>query len=286
MSLLAPGLSARIKGFPNRKPGKLLPFYPGLVAPEWGWFWDSAIAVFPAWENAGLPADLVSGGFATLASGGFGWSGSRLGTVLDFQAGNAADLNASNSQNLDGLGDLSLVSYFLQTASDPTTDRGIFGNQSGSLDSAHLYSAEVSNTWYFRFREGGSTDFIAIDKVDTTKPTLLIGTRSGTNGDVYSYVGGALEATANAVVNSGVLDNTTDLQIGHSPVRYYSHFSFFNSAHNRVLSASERLQLARDPFGPFHTRSLPLFLPSAVDTFDTALLSSSSPRWDRRMRIY
>jgi len=29
-----------------------------------------------------------------------------------------------------------------------------------------------------------------------------------------------------------------------------------------------------------------LFLPSVTDTFDTALLGSSSPRWDRKMRIY
>ena len=303
MSLLTPGLSARIKGFPNRKPPALLPFPPGLIAPEWGWFWKKAVFVVPLWEGGGRPRDIAINPRAQqlvgTLSGNAMWEG-RSG--IGFAAG-ADDRVDFGTVNMIGPGaNNKLTVEVLTSVNGTSVDQALFSN-------GPVTNLAGDSNWFLWWDKAAAissrTDTVSFGVVDASDD--LLSRVEGSNnlltaGEVTHIVAQFQQTpeTLKLYIN-GVLDQEdTDLN-GVNPDNIEIEPLQLGAAGSAkeldgsiglavvywdFLTPREILKRARDPFGPFHTRSLPLFIPSAIDTFDTALLGSSSPRWDRKVRVY
>ena len=312
MSLLAPGLSARIKGFPNRKPLQLLPFYPALVAPEWEGFWRDAFHVLPFWSG-GKFFDVIQNKTWTATpaatSGSLELIAKSRGLALDW-----TDSSLTNDEHLTidkrHLGLLmakSTWTFFYETTT--TSQRafaGIFNtglttglqilinsNSIGDLDAGklHVFLRDEDSSL---LRSGFTSDNANLNTGNPTLLTVVIDKAKGSSDGIICYLNGIKVPLTYGTSGTGVnfVDFEFDLAIGTRNNRstfdlpWFGRF-YYATVHTAIFSEAEAKHLASDPFGPFRTRSLPLFLPSVVtDTFDTALLGSSSPRWDRKMRVY
>jgi len=301
VSLFGPGISPRLKGFSDRKPSALLPFHPALVAPEWGWFWDSAVWVVPFWEIGGQPRDLKRNTFPILTShkvvGGRQptlWSSGSLG------AAGEADEITDHWLFLDGAEASAAIDYPLSNTTMAVivektdgTDRnsGTFGANAAAMVgtercSINLPWGDGNYYWDFGGFSSGTTRLI-ISSPSTTGIRRVV-MRAGARGMAVWQDGVELgsHATANPGRTGLNADQTPALNHGADTddgdlAKYY-----FWGCFNSEWTDAQILQWSRDPFGPFRTQSLPLFLPSVADSFDVAQMLSPTPRWDNRMRFY
>lgn len=116
----------------------------------------------------------------------------------------------------------------------------------------------------------------------------------GTDDVLRAYENGIEQGSDNTASGVSRDDTTEPFHIGFKPLGTAT--QSFNGAilqiglYDRARSASE-IWASYAPSTRWDLyyelgRVSYLFLPSAVDTFDTALLGSSSPRWDRKVRVY
>lgn len=297
MSLLAPGLSARIKGFPNRKPPVLLPFYPSLVAPEWGSFWKNSLGAGPLWENAGLPIDLVSGQLASSVGTTSEWTTTGIGPALNHPNSTQSwvELSLPRLEELTFPFTLIWAGRIVDDGSDgfifQTQDHADKGTVYAGA-SIQIKTSGANHEIILQIGDGGGSGsgnrltFNWVDQLDFDVNIVISVTAKSTT-DIDGYKNGILmpdpttSGTGSGLGTSAIYNGRLG---GLQALTYKTHMW---AVINGEITARKHFKIARDPFGPFRTHSLPLFLPSvAAAPFDTALLGSSSPRWDRRMRIY
>lgn len=312
MSLLAPGLSARIKGFPNRKPPALLPFSPGHVAPEWKWFWDGVQAVWPVFTIFGGEAGNDAVNSQSIFPNQLGpfhvpenSTGSKLlpthiGPALRVGDGTGSQAWPHHWQADTGLpfitpGSEGTVVFHHRSTMTPTNldtyvKLGLIGDGANANIGWLFIARDTPGDMSFEVFQGASRFFARGNANIIDEDFLDIGTwqiggrlKLHQNGvetaDAAAPTSGSLNFDASWGVDLGNLNNVNS--------RAAQFNLYYLAILNIKMSPGQISQLNADPFGPLRTRSLPLFLPAvAADTFDTALLGSSSPRWDSRMRFY
>lgn len=305
MSLLVSGLSARIKGFPNRKPPILLPFSPSLAAPEWKWFWDSCIwAVIPGGSRNN---ELISGAAGTLVDPGLSnWNGVTEGGMglesLDSFDGGAywpqnSIVNTKLTRNFTMISysELNLSQTWRVLINIPW-DSTTFGDPWGHL-MFQRGSSGVNGQGVLRYTDSGANGYlIASDNgympSGQNPLTLYSVTRNEATGVFYlDGVQYGSSKTFGTNVDIGFnQDNPVNVFQAHEVDQVWSQtdgINLYSAILNIGATAAQMQQLGRDPFGPFRTESRPLFLPSdAPDNIEIAPMLSPTARFDRRVRIY
>lgn len=234
---------------------------PGLVAPEWGWFWSAADFVLPLWERGGFSFPL--GKKSTLLSP------SLLGSPV--WENNQLNFNGTDQgQIIDGdirdyaVDPFTIIMRFRTTETDNGVVFGGAGNSAGGSQHLAIFqnqepsSANSGLKFILREEDGssvvrGSTttahrdgkDHIAIVTWDTSpSPSLLQfwldETRLNTPAD-----DGIMNAPS--VFNRralGFLRRSTNVLFANCGISLWAEL-------DQAISTTQRLQITRDPFGPF-----------------------------------
>ncbi len=290
MSLFSVGQSPRLKGFPNRKPLQLLPFYPSLVAPEWEWFYKGDEGTWPVWDGGGDTVRDLSGHnrHASITNGT--WVATPSGLGLDLATGYINVGSASQFPMGATTGQPFTVG--MRFTLDSHT-QGVSQSFFGYFDGTRAFQCQVrvaSNPDAYRLLYGPNPFDQPFGGLVTAGEHFIIFTFS-TAGVGRFYVDRQLVATDPSPQGDftpvsvdfifGARGTASSGRDGHMDGKI--DYCFFRS----VEWSGEQVGLLFDsPYGPFRTRSLPLFPSSAADTLDVAQMLSPTPRWDSKVRFY
>lgn len=257
--------------FPSLQKPAMWAVTPGLIAPEWQWFWRDAVFVAPLWEGGGSPRDISinqdSQNLIGTLSGNAAWAGTARGIGIDFAAGasDRVDFGTVNMVGPKGAGANAFTVEVLARVDGTSADQGIFANGNLSASSTNWFmfwdkAATVSgrtDTVTFGVvnlsgsglsRVEGSTNLLTAGEI-----THLIGQFRQTPETLKLFKNGVLdqEDTAlNGVNPSDTLIKT--LQIGAADGAIELDGAVLLAVvYWKILNETEILQRARDPFGPF-----------------------------------
>ncbi len=279
MSLLASGLSSRIRGFPNRKPPALLPFYSAFVAPEWRWFWGPNLrAAYPFWEGTGTIFNhgVVPRQAATLSNSTGSWGGTIKDLAFDLPGVSNADarfdlplLGISGNTDrtvlvycrLDNATSIKTICSWGAVPTRQSCTLHTSAANAGDLYVAHRSrdihttsgSQFTAGTWHLIGLRYVGPGVITVDSVNIfLDETIFSG--SGVLTRIGSEDGAPDTVDADYFIGNDV--DAVDARAFDGPIAWAAFF-------DKALPDAEYLRIARDPFGPFRTESRPLFISGA-----------------------
>lgn len=230
---------------------------PGLVAPEWQWYWQDLLAAWVHWEGQGGKTCDLSGNGSHLTIVGMPWVTTSIGYANDLQDdGDELSLD-------DKLVTIPLVSDYTYIWT------GIIESH-GASNAGFWRDNSNSNGANFNILQGtGGLPWIRHDNSDVLKPgsgvevpfnevvTIAFVIRSGSWAGFY--MNGILEHEAtHARVEVPIIiyqlgwEFTTPTRING---KWISH-----SFHTRALGSAQLFQHAQDPFGPFRMEDIAPFV--------------------------
>lgn len=285
MSLLAPGLSARIKGFPNRKPEQLLPFYPGLVAPEWEPLWAKAsLAInvngaLPQFDYATKQLGVVSGTGMTRETAPV------LGPSVRFPGATSDAIQFSGRPPVSP----TKITMALLVHRDNV---GSFEEMltTSTANSGFRLGVNNDNPDHFALTKGGVISITSTIVFPIAANVFCAASHSEISDEVVYLV----KNLDTGEVLTQTLTNGQAAVAGNGTYQFGGFTTFgWDGPISMGFICEEFFPLsflrmwADDPFGPFRTRSLPLFLPSvAAEVPNITSMISSTPRWDSKVRFY
>ena len=225
---------------------------PGLVAPEWRWFFRGLVVVYPMWEGVGDTFFSTNNDHsATFSAGTPVWSHSS-GLEIDFSGASAAAQSTDSS--LTQFASATQVgwtiycratSYILTGGSTamrgPTGATGHilypFDTLSGNGFRVHAAGTNVVNENGAALADGKNHLFTYSQFTSTDHRGFVDGVQVDSSSTSASFLSDADRLNIGAWRGDGN-------QSFHGQISYVA-------LHNRPLTLREHAQLARDPFGPF-----------------------------------
>ncbi len=256
---------------PDQKPDEW-GFDPGLVAPEWAWFWENTVGVWPLWSNSTITAlDISGNGFNATPVNGPALITTEAGKALELLLASSHYINVGTMNGWAKNWGAGLTINVLMR-----TSMALIKWLAGGRDSAgNINRIDLRiNANSVGAVDAGKIQLIMYDDASTG---LIGATTSDTDplfndGEIH-----LITATYNPLVNElglsvdGVSqDITYDLQgtpssfSAQTQPLYFGGFNnvgvllsqtnvdiLYMSIHSTVFPTFEIRQLSQDPFGPF-----------------------------------
>ncbi len=252
----------------QRKPARWA-FTRGLVAPGWGWFWESCLLCFPLWGKQGDPIDLVSKQLkARAADTGAGpvWATTPFGPALDYIRANRDFIDIPLT--LDNYsGATSTLQILCSYDSYDSGGSVLFGTNSGTSKFWQIQADDVAFV-------GGGTNFAISPAVTFTDGIVRHLTFREGGGTKELFVNGVQHGTRTQTtsMSTGAKNFALGKWLGGNQ---WDHDGKIISAsfHSIAFTDAQIRQLACDPFGPFRMfDDIPAWLAVAAAT-------TSFPPW-------
>lgn len=246
---------------------------PGLVAPEWRWFWRPTLkSAGIIWEGGGDPYDYGDRNFTTLKNGPT-WEGSEVGKTLVFNepSRNAETIELTNlgSTFFDGLEQFTYAVYFTFTGTN-SADEDTLGLQWSNLQGGDdtnatrllvRYDSNNNQLDYFTKPSGAGVGLTVSANLEDSLPHAIVFRYDSPNADKSIWLDGInIGSTAS---QTGALDTAAHSKVpeafgGHGVTggftgdapRLRGHSWAF---HTHAWSDQEIKQWSIDPFGHFRT---------------------------------
>lgn len=228
-----------------KKPRKWA-FEPGIVAPEWAWFWDSLLFALPLWEGAGKARDYSGNGHhATLT--GMPWVATPIG------------LGADNNSDGDELGfDDKQVALDISATAKHSFFCVIDVDSYNGTNAGFFRAGSTSNDATFFITNAGAGLWLRFQTVDVFKDSYTLGTGRKTFGFSHSRSApqdgaGYLDGVKRSTGTGGGSNPTSIYQLGWQSATSQRIDGRWQAAYlwNKWLGDEQHAQLHRDPFGPF-----------------------------------
>ena len=245
--------------FPSQIKPPMWAVTPGMVDPEWGWFWQRLVFGVILWEGQGNPriygSSITADTFFTMTvdSGSGEYVGGTRGLTMDFPVTSAGTIAITNKTLVLGLDDPDRVTYFASVLIPTGSGRkDILG--SNDVSGVPAWELDITNT-RMNIIIPGVFVYQSSDGVYTAGAHATMGySRNGSgSGNHTGYVNGALVGIATDATNS-YLDSAAERLLGQ---RVNGTQAFDTGQIDCVyildgdIGASCHLKLAIDPSGPF-----------------------------------
>ena len=243
---------------PWKKPQKWA-FDKSRTDPAWGWFWNSALLVYPFWEstasafatNAVQPRDLVSGEILTYNTGIGGWGTSRQGQRVESTSTTAWWSTTRLDSEIFPRATHSSWFVVAQKRDNTVRTNGVSGNNDGTSQRNSLLPHYAASDVYFGFGGGGTGQQISYS--DSTRLEMKRFAASAGPSGLHLYEGGILRAsyTAGAAsrsisTSSVVTINSGGSGLGGADLRDL----YFIAALDADVTPGQARQWSNDPYGP------------------------------------
>ncbi len=249
------------EGDKHKKPDRW-GFDPGLIAPEWYWFWKDLQVCYPLWEGIGDARDLTGNGHVGVLSVQAPWVSGVSGHAYN----NEPSLgNLQLTPPWDFVDDRAISCFlFMDLKVIEAASHGFWRTRSSSGGNTFFITNEGAGMWI----RGGGTDLIK--NSFTLEAGLVSYGMAMASGDTRVYMNGINRGSSSTTFTwpSGIESELHNLGFQFDniePTRFEMAADYFAAYFwNRLLSDAEFGLLHHDPFGPFRM----------VDDIDKNVLSS------------
>jgi len=253
-----------------KKPRKWA-FNPGLVAPEWEWFWEGCIGAWPFWESAGNKVlDISSFNQAGTFVNTPTWGADARGPTVDFQAASSDHIDVGTAGHLSLPGVMSVLCVHHMN-DNYTSSQSLVGwaNSSASLN----YDLEFgrTNNKYSWLNNSTAITLDSTRSISDNNIHVICVTRGGGTGDwdISMFIDGVLDGATTTVENP---NDAAGSRLGIAKLGNFGTFKYEGSISlmvlwDKTLTDDQAIKITRDPFGPFRMgEDVALFAPLALVT--------------------